>query len=138
MCVTCADHTARDYECADGPYSTDKSAVTLTDCVVQGNRAGLGGAGIYMVSGSSLTLKNVNVTENEADTWGGGVFAWESVVTVDGRVKHILSASHPTHCEPSVLEFLELLGANAVLGLLSTIISAIHSMEFRGNMSPWH
>jgi hypothetical protein len=39
-----------------------------------------------MVSGSNLTLKNVQVTENEAVSWGGGVFAWESVVTIEGRV----------------------------------------------------
>ena len=34
----------------------DKSAVTLDDCVVTGNRATLDGAGIYMVGWCSLTL----------------------------------------------------------------------------------
>jgi hypothetical protein len=77
-----------------GPYSTDKSEVNLTDCVVKGNRAGVGGAGVYMVSGSSLTLQNVNVTDNEAIKWGGGVFAWESVVSIEGRVGQSNSARH--------------------------------------------
>jgi len=46
-----------------------------------------------MVSGSSLTLlNNVNVTDNEAEGGGGGVFAWESNVTVEGRDKQILPA----------------------------------------------
>ena len=66
--------------------------MNLTDCVISGNRAGRGGAGIYMVSGSSLTLTNVNVTDNMASTWGGGLFAWGSVVTIQGKATHILPA----------------------------------------------
>jgi hypothetical protein len=46
-----------------------------------------------MVSGSSLTLDNVHVTDNEAVEWGGGVFAWESVVTIQGRVHQRLPAT---------------------------------------------
>ena len=46
--------------------------------------------GIYMVSGSSLTLNNVDVTDNEAANWGGGIFAWESAVTIEGRANQIL------------------------------------------------
>jgi len=62
----------------------DKSEVNLTDCVISGNHAGRDGSGVYMVSGSSITLKNSNITDNEADNWGGGIFAWESVVTLGG------------------------------------------------------
>ena len=57
----------------------------LNDPPIRGNRAGVGGAGIYMVSGNTLTLDNVNVTDNEADGWGGGVFAWQSNVTIEGN-----------------------------------------------------
>jgi len=46
-----------------------------------------------MVSGSSLTLHNVNVTDNEAESSGGGVFAWESVVTIKSRVNQTLPAT---------------------------------------------
>ena len=53
----------------------------------------LDGAGVYMVSGSSLTLNNVNVTDNEAAGGGGGVFAWESVVTIEGWDTQILPAT---------------------------------------------
>jgi len=53
----------------------------------------LDGAGLYMVSGSSLTLNNVNVTDNEAASGGGGVFAWESVVTIQGRGTQTLPAT---------------------------------------------
>jgi hypothetical protein len=49
----------------DGPLYTDKSQISFTDSVISGNRAGVGGAGIYMVSGNTLTLNNVNVTDNE-------------------------------------------------------------------------
>jgi hypothetical protein len=46
-----------------------------------------------MVSGSSLTMNSVNVTDNEADNWGGGVSAWESVVALEGRDEQILPAT---------------------------------------------
>jgi hypothetical protein len=51
-------------------------------------RAGRGGAGIYMVSRSSLLLKDSNVTDNEADEWGGGLCSWESNITIQARVLH--------------------------------------------------
>ena len=43
-----------------------------------------------LISGSALTLKDSNVTDNEGATSGGGMFAWESVITVQGN-------SHVTH-----------------------------------------
>jgi len=54
------------------------------------------GAGVYMVSGSSLMLENVEVTDNEAVKWGGGVFAWESVVAIAGRDEQTLPATSST------------------------------------------
>ena len=74
--------------------------MNFTNCIINGNRAGQDGdgigrdgGGIHMVSGSSLALQNVNVTDNEADNWGGGIFSWESVVTMEGRVNQILPAT---------------------------------------------
>ena len=78
-----------------GFYSDKGSNVTLIDCEISGNNAERWGGGIYVIgANTTLTLQGCLVENNTALTSGGGVYMHEGTLNIEGTtIKHNTSYS---------------------------------------------
>ena len=78
-----------------GFYSDKGSTVTLIDCEISGNNAERWGGGIYVIgSATTLTLQGCLVENNTALTSGGGIYMHEGTLNIEGTtIRHNTSYS---------------------------------------------
>lgn len=62
-----------------GIYCTTNSNVTLKDLDIHKNQADTKAGGIYCASTTTLNITNCRITDNEAISAGGGICCWEGV-----------------------------------------------------------
>jgi hypothetical protein len=82
--LTIVDSTVSDnVATVDGGGLWSEGVVSVTGGAISGNVAGADGGGIYLQE-ATLELIDVELSDNEAASGGGGLFNWRGVVTVEG------------------------------------------------------
>lgn len=81
------------------------TAATVTNCLIQGNTAADGGAGIYVNLGSNITATNCTIHGNSAANAGGGIAMYEAMLTLNNSILYANTAATPAVLDKQLTVF---------------------------------